>query len=620
MFISIYVFNILVIFYRGEHNAGINTGSGVRKMCGIIGYIGHENATEIMTSSLQKLEYRGYDSWGLAVNTIDGIKFIKEVGKIGSISSVSTLPKSNIGIGHTRWATHGRVTKTNAHPHLSNNKKIAVVHNGIIENFRDQKDFLTTQGFEFYSETDTEIIPNTIEYHMRKGYTFVEAAKRSLKHLEGQYAIVAMHADENQLIAIRKEAPLVIGLGEKGNEYFVASDVPAFLDHTKKVIFLEEMDMATINNQLTIYNLIEDIQVKREIVNIDWDSIQAEKGEFDHFYMKEVSEQAEIVERIVNLDELLIKEIANEMRKAHGIIFVACGTAAYACMYGVYALASIAKIHANFYLAHEFKNFRRFLTPDSLVIAISQSGETADTLEAIRVAKNVGAKTISITNVLGSSLSRESHRTIIESAGPEICVLSTKTYTAQLAILTLLAYELSGKLEEGVAKLKDLIRYIYYLTSEELHNAILKIAENLRYTEDIYLIGRGLQYPTALEAALKIKEVSYIHAEAFAGGELKHGVIALIKHGTPCIVFTSEKNEKEITSNAMELKARGAYIIGVGPNNNEAFDAWIKVREAEEANSICQIIPMQILAYQLAILRGCDPDKPRNLAKSVTVK
>lgn len=589
-------------------------------MCGIIGYIGPEDATEVMISSLQKLEYRGYDSWGLAVNTKDGIKFIKEVGKIGSISSVSALPKSNIGIGHTRWATHGRVTKTNAHPHLSNNKKIAVVHNGIIENFQAQKNFLNQEGFEFYSETDTEIIPNTIEYHMRKGYNFVEAAKRSLNHLEGQYAIVAMYADENQLIAIRKEAPLVIGIGEKENEFFVASDVPAFLEYTKRVIFLEEKDMVTINNQLMIYNLIENIRVNRKIEHIDWDPIQAKRGKFDHFYMKEVSEQAEVIERIVNQDKHLIKEIADEMRKAHGILFVACGTAAYACMYGVYTLASIAKMHANFYLAHEFKNFRKFLTPDSLVIAISQSGETADTLEAIRVAKSMGAKTISITNVIGSSLSRESHKTIIEGAGPEICVLSTKTYAAQLAILTLLAYELSGKLEEGVAKLKELIRYIYYLTSEKVHKSILKIAENLRYTEHLYLIGRDSQYPTALEAALKIKEVSYIHAEAFAGGELKHGVIALIEHGTPCIVFTSEKNEKEIISNAMELKARGAYIIGVGPNNNEAFDAWIKVREAEEANSICQIIPMQILGYQLAILRGCDPDKPRNLAKSVTVK
>ncbi|MHC1577218.1 MAG: glutamine--fructose-6-phosphate transaminase (isomerizing) [Candidatus Methanospirareceae archaeon] len=591
-------------------------------MCGIIGYIGPKNATETMLSCLQSLEYRGYDSWGLAVNTENGIAFVKEVGKIGAVSSVSALPKSSVGIGHTRWATHGRVTRANAHPHFSNNKKIAVVHNGIIENFQAQKKFLTQQGFKFYSDTDTEIIPNTIEYHMRRGYDFVEAAKRSLNHLEGQYAIVALHADEDQdqLIAIRKEAPLVIGMGKEENEFFVASDVPAFLDHTKKVIFLEEQDLAIINRKLTIFNLSKNIEVHRKIENIGWDPVQAKKGNFDHFFMKEVAEQAEIIERVVNIDKVLIKEIADEMRKAQGVIFVACGSAAHACLSGVYTLASVAKMHANFYFAHEFKNFKKFLTPESLVIAISQSGETADTLDAIRVAKSCGAKTISITNTFGSSLSRESHRTIIERAGPEICVLSTKTYTAQLAVLTLLAYELAGKMDEGVAKLKELIRYIYYLTSEEVRKFIKKIAENLRYTEHLYLIGRDLQYPTALEAALKIKEVTYIHAEAFAGGELKHGVIALIVHGTPCIVFTSEKNEREIISNAMELKARGAYIIGVGPNNNEAFDVWIKVREDEEANSICQIIPMQLLAYQLAILRGCDPDKPRNLAKSVTVK
>ncbi|ODS40125.1 MAG: hypothetical protein A7315_09515 [Candidatus Altiarchaeales archaeon WOR_SM1_79] len=589
-------------------------------MCGIIAYIGPKNATEIIIPSLQKLEYRGYDSWGLAVNTEEGIKFTKKVGKIGSISSVPTLPKSNIGIGHTRWASHGGVTEANAHPHFSNNQKIAVVHNGIIENFQVQKKFLIKQGFKFYSETDTEIIPNTIEYHMRRGYTFVEAAKHSLRHLEGQYAIVAMHADENQLIAIRKEAPLVIGIGKKENEFFVASDVPAFLDHTKKVIFLEEKDLAIINDQLTIYNLLKDIPVKREIINIGWDPVQAKKGEFDHFFMKEVSEQADIIKGIANMDKSLIKEISDEMRKAHGIFFVACGTASYACRYGVYILANVAKVHANFCLAHEFKNFVQFLTPDSLVIAISQSGETADTLEAIRAANSMGARTISITNAMGSTLHRESHKTIIERAGPEICVLSTKTYTAQLAILTLLAYELSGKLDEGVAKLNALILDVFNITSKKAHEFIMKIAENLRYTEHLYIIGRGLEYPTALEAALKIKEVSYIHAEAFAGGELKHGVIALIEYGTPCIVFTSEKNEKEMISNAMELKARGAYIIGVGPHNNEVFDVWIHVPEAEEANSICQIIPIQILAYQLAILRGCDPDKPRNLAKSVTVK
>ncbi|MBI2040980.1 MAG: glutamine--fructose-6-phosphate transaminase (isomerizing) [DPANN group archaeon] len=588
-------------------------------MCGIIGYIGPRNASEIVVEGLKKLEYRGYDSFGFAVRANPDIKILKRVGKIGSVTVQELgLPNSNLAIGHTRWATHGSVTEINTHPHISQDEKIIVVHNGIIENFQAQKKFLESQGLAFYSQTDTEIIPKTIEYHMKRGYDFVEACKHSLKHLEGQYAIVALHKDENKLVAIRKEAPLVIGVGE--GEFFVASDVPAFLEYTKKVIFLDEMDLAVIDKNISVFNLTKNSFVDRTITNIDWNAEQARKGEFDHFFMKEVYEQANTLERVANIDETLIKEVAGEIRKSEGIFFVACGTASYACMHGVYTFAKIAKMHINFCLAHEFPNFKHFLNNKSLVIALSQSGETADTLTAIRAAKAAGAKTISITNAMGSSLMRESDKTILARAGPEICVLSTKAYTSQLAILTLLAYELAGKLDEGKEKLKEVVRYIYYLTSEHTRKFIQEIAKNLRYAQHIYLIGRGLQYPTALEATLKIKEVSYIHAEGFAGGELKHGVIALIEHGTPCIVFTSTENEKEIISNAMELKARGGYIIGVGPNNNPVFDVWIKVRESEEANSICQIIPMQILAYQLAMLRGCDPDKPRNLAKSVTVK
>lgn len=590
-------------------------------MCGIIGYIGNNKASPILLNGLRKLEYRGYDSVGMATISDSKIAIKKGVGKVDEVHSqlnLEDLP-GNIGLGHTRWATTGAVTRENAHPHLSNNGKIAVVHNGIIENFQDQRKFLTEQGFKFYSETDTEIIPNTIEYHMKKGYDFVEAVKRSFKHLEGQYAIAAIHQDENKLVAVRKEAPLVVGIGD--NEFFVASDVPAFLDYTKRVVFLEEKDMAIIDEDgLKIFNLIENSFVDRPITTIDWDAEQAKKGEFDHFFMKEIAEQVDVVSRISVLDDKLIKDLAEEIERAKGIYFVACGTAAHACMHGVYLFSRIAKKHVNFCIASEFPHFQHFLTPESLVIAVSQSGETADTLAAIRAAKLAGARVISITNVMGSTLMRESHKTILQRAGPEICVVSTKTYTSQLAILSLLAYELAGKLEEGKKRLKELVRYIYYLTSANMRKYIKQLAERLRYAEHIYLIGRGLQYPTALEAALKIKEVSYIHAEAYAGGELKHGTIALIEHGTPCIVFTSEENEKEIMSNAYELKARGAYIIGVGPKNNEVFDFFIKVREAGELNSICQIIPMQILAYQLAVLRGHNPDRPRNLAKSVTVK
>ncbi len=586
-------------------------------MCGIIAYKGSRNASDIVVQGLKKLEYRGYDSWGIAAKLANSFELKRAVGKIGEANRLNFL-SSNQAIAHTRWATHGKVTEANAHPHISNNGKIAVVHNGIIENYQSQKKFLLEQGFKFYSETDTEIIPNTIEYHMRRGYDFVDACKRSLNHFEGQYAIVVMHAEQDQIVAIRKEAPLVVGIGD--GEFFVASDIPAFLDYTKRVVFLEEKDLAIINSELTIYNLPKDIPVKRKVVKIEWDSEQAKKGNFDHFLMKEISEQTEVISKAAAIPNEQIVGLANEIRKAKGIYLVACGTAAHACMQGQYLFSKVAKKHVNFCIASEFPNFHHFLNKDSLIIAVSQSGETADTLAAIRAAKARGSKVISIVNVIGSSLVRESHKTILQGAGPEICVLSTKAYTSQLAILLLLAYELADKLEEGKALLRELTRYIYYLTSINTSRFIRKLAERLRYAQDIYLIGRGMQYPTALEAALKIKEVSYIHAEAYAGGELKHGSIALIFHGTPCIVFTSAETEKEVLGNASELKARGAYIIGVGPQNNELFDFFIKVREVEEANSICQIIPMQILAYELAILRGCDPDRPRNLAKSVCVK
>jgi glucosamine--fructose-6-phosphate aminotransferase (isomerizing) len=589
-------------------------------MCGIIGMISKDEfSSRHLVELLKKLEYRGYDSAGLAMIDNGSLKSSKSIGDIKNLENkIDNSWKGRVGIAHTRWATHGAVTEENAHPHISNNGKIAVVHNGIIENFQEQYKFLTEQGFNFYSETDTEIIPNTIEYHMRRGYDFVEATKRSLKHLEGQYAILVIHQDENKLIAVRKEAPLVIGIGN--NEFFIASDIPAFLDYTKNVVFVEERDMVIIDNELRILNLTKNSFVERPAVTIDWNAEQAKKGEFDHFFMKEIVEQVDVISRVSMLDDRIIKDLAEEIKKARGTYIVACGTASHACMHGVYLFSKIAKRHINFCVASEFPYFQHFLTPESLIIAVSQSGETADTLAAIRAAKAAGAKVISITNVMGSTIMRESHKSILQGAGPEICVVSTKAYTSQLAILYLLAYELAGKFEEGKEKLKELTRYIYYLTSLNMRKYIKQLAEKLRYTDHMYLIGRGLQYPTALEAALKIKEVSYIHAEAYAGGELKHGTIALVEHGTPCIVFTSDDNGREIISNAYELKARGAYIIGVGPKNNEVFDFFIKVREAGELNSICQIIPMQILAYQLALLRGCDPDKPRNLAKSVTVK
>ncbi|MFH0928992.1 MAG: glutamine--fructose-6-phosphate transaminase (isomerizing) [Candidatus Aenigmatarchaeota archaeon] len=585
-------------------------------MCGIIGYIGSKKASEIILEGLKSLEYRGYDSAGIVTLGPD-IRIQKNVGKMNQIDfNVNELP-GNIGIGHTRWATHGGVTKENCHPHLSNNGKIAVVHNGIIENYQELKRKLEADGFVFHTDTDTEVIPNLIELYMRDG-DYLEAVKKAIRSLEGSYALGIVCEGKDGIIVARKDSPLVIGVGDK--EFFVASDVPAFIEHTKKVIYLHEGDVAILDKGVRIFNLNEDKLVERPVHNIDWNVEQAKKGDFDHFMLKEISEQAETIKRALENNVKEIKKVSEMINEARGVYLIGCGSSYHACLSASYKFSSLAKKHINVALASEFSNYKDFLIPESLVIAVSQSGETADILEAVKAAKEKGAKVVSIVNVTGSSLTRESDELLMMHSGPEISVLSTKTYTSQLVVLTLLAYATAGKYEEGKAKVRDLVNYIYYITSANARNYIKILAEKIKDSKHIYVIGRGLQYPTALEAALKIKEVSYIHAEGFAGGELKHGAIAMIEKGTPCIVFTSNSTEKEIVGNASELRARGAYIIGIGPKNNDLFDFFIKVFEADEANSICQIIPIQILAYQLALLRGCDPDRPRNLAKSVTVK
>ena len=589
-------------------------------MCGIIGYKGFRDAVPVVKEGIKKLEYRGYDSVGIAVKNKDTITVKKGVGKVTEVFDKLDVDKlqGDMAISHSRWATHGGVTRENAHPHMSSNGNIAVVHNGIIENHQELRSFLKSKGYKFVSDTDTEVIPNLIQYGLDSGKDYIDAVKDALKKLKGSYAVIILNKQTNLLVGARKESPLVVGVGEK--EWFIASDIPSFLEYTKKVIYLSDGDLVLLNDGLKIFNLEKDVEVKRKISTVDWDSSQAKKGDFEHYMLKEISEQAEVINKSISQDLSKIKYVADEIKKAKGVYFVACGSSYNACLSASYKFAKLAKVHVNVALASEFKNYKDFLTPDSLIIAVSQSGETADVLSAVKAAREKNSKVISIVNVMGSSLMRESDESLLQNAGPEICVLATKSYTSQLVVLTLLSYALSNQLDEGIAKLKELINNIYYLTSENTREYIRELSERLRYTEHIYLIGRDLQYPTALEAALKIKEVSYIHAEGFAGGELKHGSIALIEQGTPCIVFTSDETESETLSNAAELKSRGAYIIGIGPKNNEVFDFFIKVRESQEANSICHIIPIQILAYQLAILRGKDPDKPRNLAKSVTVR
>ncbi len=583
-------------------------------MCGIIGYKGSKK--DVIIEGLKKLEYRGYDSWGVASVSNGRIDLTKKVGKIGAARKVSNTA---LAIGHTRWATHGGVTEDNAHPQLSNNKKIAVIHNGIVENYQELRDMLKTHAYTFYSQTDTEVIPNLIQFYMEaEKLDFEEATKRTLARLEGRYAIVAVYAGSDVLIGARKGSPLVLGYGD--NEYFIASDIPAFLDHAKKVSYLEDEDMVVIKAKPEIFNLRQGFYVQRPIDEITWSAEQIQKGNFDHYMIKEIMEQAETIQMAADTNKEKIKEIAREIKAAKKVIFVACGTAYHATRVAKYVFSKVANRNVSAIFAHELPQFKDVIDDKTLIVAVSQSGETADTLEVVKEAKEKNAKVVSITNVVGSTLARESQDTVPLNIGPEICVASTKAYTAQLAIITLLAYTLAGKFDEGQRLVKDMKRMVYYLTAKSRRDHVKGLAEKLKDTKSMFLLGRGLQYPTALEAALKIKEISYIHAEGLAGGELKHGSIALVEKGFPVVIFTSDDTEKDILSNASEVKARGAFVIGVGPKNNEIFDYFIKVEDAGMLNPILQIIPMQILAYELAVLKDLDPDKPRNLAKSVTVK
>lgn len=591
-------------------------------MCGIFAYSGNKkNAPKIVIEGLKNLEYRGYDSWGIA-SKIDGeITIYKEVGKIGDFDVKKyDFGQSHLVLGHTRWATTGKVTQKNAHPHSSEKNTIVLVHNGIFENYLEVKKILKKKGHKFVSETDTEVIAHLIEEYS-KTHSFEDSVKLATKEIEGRYAIVVIKKDENKIIAARKGSPLIIGVGEKG-EYFIASDIPAFLKYTKKVIYLDDNQIATIEkNKIAFFDMTKNEQIKKRIIEIEWNTESAEKGDFPHFMIKEITEQKDTLNRAINQDPKTIETLAKAIKEAYGTYIIGCGTAGKVGMVGEYLFAKIAKKHVNFSFGSEFANFKEFLRKKSLLIAISQSGETADTLEAIEIAKEKGVKVASIVNVESSTMARISDIVIPIKAGPEKAVASTKATTAQLAILTLLAYACDGGIEAGKKLLIAVASQINDMLNPRYEEHILKIAKRIKDVESMYIIGRGANYPIALESAIKLQEVSYIHAEGFAGGELKHGPIALISKNTPVIaLIANDECKNEALSNAIEVKARGGYIIGVSPEKHEVFDFWIRVPDTGDCSPIVNIIPIQILAYQLAVLRQNDPDKPRNLAKSVTVK
>jgi glucosamine--fructose-6-phosphate aminotransferase (isomerizing) len=573
-------------------------------MCGIIAYKGNRNASGLVLAGLKKLEYRGYDSWGIAFNKTK-LNLIKEIGTINN----TIIPTSNIAIGHTRWATHGKVNKTNAHPHLDCSETIAIVHNGIIENYQELKKELIVKSHKFKSDTDSEVIVHLIEEYY-KNNDLITAIKLTTNKLIGSYALVILN--ENQLIAIKKESPLIIGKSNHG--FFIASDIQSFLKHTNKIIYLEDGEIAIINDDLKIIK--GDKEIKKKIKKLNLNPEESEKGEYIHFMLKEIFEQNDTIKKSIK-DEKKIKELANEINNYLKIFFLGCGTAYYAGLTASYIFSDISKKQIITILGSEFNLYENFIDENTLIIPISQSGETADVLEPIKIAKNKGAKIFSIINSISSSLERISDNYILINAGPEIAVASTKAFTSQLSLLSLTAFTCINQFEEGKNKLIDITKKTKEILNEDFINEINKLSKKI-LTNNLFIIGKSSNYPIALESALKIKELSYIHAEGFASGELKHGTLALIEKGTPCLVIYS--NNKTILNNAWEIKSRGGYIVGISPKYNEVFDYWIKIPNGGKLSPILNVIPSQLLAYYFAINKNLNPDRPRNLAKSVTVK
>ncbi len=568
-----------------------------------------------MIEGLKKLEYRGYDSWGIAVKG-DPVFIEKKVGRISDFDALHSLPVGPAAMGHTRWATNGSVTHANAHPHTCCEGRVAVVHNGIIENFQELKEELSSHSFT--SETDTEIIAHIIEDNMGAGMGFEDAVKNALTRLDGRFAVVAMHSSSDKVVAARKGSPLVIGVGD--GEYFVASDIPAFLDYTNDVVFLEDGDVAVLHDGIR-YSDFYGGRVFRSPVKIDWGVEQAGLDGHSHYMIKEIMEQRSTVGLAVAQQDDKIKKVAKMIDEAYGTFFIGCGTAGKVGTVGSYIFSTVAKKHVNDVVGSEFPNYHHFLTDKTLLVCISQSGETADTLEAIEVAKKKGCKVVSIVNVMGSTMMRMSDEYILCNSGPEKAVCSTKVTTAQMAVLTLLAYACAGRFDEGKRLLQSVSSRLDVMLDDQYINEIRFLARKVAGYESMYIIGRSLNYPIALEAAIKMQEVPYIHAEGFAGGELKHGPIALIENGTPCVALVANDEVKnEILINALEIRSRGGFIIGIAPEDNDIFDFWIPVPDLGIASPIVNIIPIQLLSYFTALEKNCDPDKPRNLAKSVTVK
>ncbi|MCI8463945.1 MAG: glutamine--fructose-6-phosphate transaminase (isomerizing) [Lachnospiraceae bacterium] len=608
-------------------------------MCGIVGYIGKEQAAPIILDGLSKLEYRGYDSAGMAVYDGERIRLQKAIGRLKILENLTrggeTMPGS-CGIGHTRWATHGAPSDNNAHPHTNQEGSIAVVHNGIIENYIPLKKKLTDKGYHFVSETDTEVLAHLLNYYY-KGNP-MEAITKVLHRVEGSYALGIMFADHpGEIYAARKDSPLIVGQNDRG--CFIASDVPAILKYTRTVYYMENQEVAILRpDGLQFFSLDEEELVK-EPSTIDWDADAAEKAGYEHFMLKEMYEQPRTIAdtispRIVNNDIVIeeLKMTDEELRSINKIHIVACGSAYHAGVTGKYVLEGLARIPVEVDVASEFRYRDPILEEGNMIIVISQSGETADTLAALRESRQRGQKVLGIVNVVGSSIAREADACLYTWAGPEIAVATTKAYSAQLAALYLLAMKLAKvrhtvdeeifrKLLEDLRCLPDQIELLLGQKEKIQH-----FANRYLGARDIFFIGRGIDYAISLEGSLKLKEISYIHSEAYAAGELKHGTISLIEDGTLVVALSTQPALFQKTiSNIVEVKARGAFVMAVTNEENKAIEkasdyvVYLPATNRFFTNSLA-IIPLQLFAYYVAVGRGCDVDKPRNLAKSVTVE
>ena len=612
-------------------------------MCGIVGYVGEEQAAPILLGGLAKLEYRGYDSAGIAVRneSTGDISIVKAKGRLKVLAEKTDNGRSvhgTCGIGHTRWASHGEPSENNAHPHCTDDRSVVLVHNGIIENYQELKDKLLRSGYTFYSQTDTEIAVKLVDYYYKKTGTPLEALTRSMLRIRGSYAFgVMFHDYPGRLFAARKDSPLIIGRSSSGS--LIASDVPAILDRTRNVYYIDNMEIAELTaDEVHFYNIDRE-EIQKESVEIKWDAESAEKGGYEHFMLKEIHEQPKAVQDmigayvkdgVIDFSEVGLTE--NALKDVERIYIVACGSAYHVGMAGKYVLEDLARIPVEVDLASEFRYRNPIIVPNSLVIVVSQSGETADSLAALRLMKEREVPVLGIVNVVGSSIARESDYTLYTYAGPEISVATTKAYSTQLIAMYLLAIE-SAKIKGTI----DEERYGELLTEMETLPAKIQktlddkeriqwFASKFANARDIFFIGRGLDYAISLEGSLKMKEISYIHSEAYAAGELKHGPISLVENGILVVgVLTQSSLFEKTLSNMVEVKSRGAYLMGLTTYGNynieDTADFSVYVPKTEEyfATSLA-IVPLQLMGYYVSVAKGLDVDKPRNLAKSVTVE